>query len=164
VIAAFPKINGRLLVEGSCCSSQGLRRPDKEGEDLCDVDRSIWETSKWNAVEFQMDSPHAFLYSFNSKETGDGATFVVTANGDLDCDGVESTLQRMGFVPAAGLAKGTTVPLGGCAARYDSLPPYYFVKRLKASLRATCGGLGASRHQLRRVVRGGTYHLLQLEH
>ncbi|MDP6945969.1 MAG: hypothetical protein QF464_17595, partial [Myxococcota bacterium] len=40
---------------------------------------------------------HRFVYSFQSSGTLSNAKFTITANGDFDCDGVQSTYQRMGF-------------------------------------------------------------------
>src|SRR6266478_1926075 len=41
----------------------------------------------WTALEFQIDEPNLFHYSYES----DGKTFKATAVGDLDCDGKPST-------------------------------------------------------------------------
>ena len=117
-------------MEGTCCSGNGLGGPDTDDDQLCDPDAAVWGTSTWDDLDFQIEDAHGFVYSFNAEGTGDGASFVATANADLNCNAVQSTFQRMGFVPAAGLAADSCVPLGGSESWSESVLPYYFVHKL----------------------------------
>jgi type IV pilus assembly protein PilA len=67
--------------------------------------------SEWNVdsnggsgfacLRFTMDAPQYYQYGYVSPATGQvGDSFVATANGDLDGDGIESTFQIMGSVAA----------------------------------------------------------------
>lgn len=93
----FPSNQGVTPVEGTCCSSNGQGGPDEDQDDRCDSQPNIWNTQTWNDLKFQMTDQHYFVYSFDSSGTLSDAGFTATANADLDCDGVQSTFQRMAF-------------------------------------------------------------------
>ncbi len=93
----FPTNQGVTPVEGSCCSTTGLGGPDGNADDRCDSDPDVWTTDTWSAVNFQITDEHYFLYAYDASGVLSDAGMTITANGDLDCDGVESTFQRMGF-------------------------------------------------------------------
>ncbi|MEZ4265243.1 MAG: prepilin-type N-terminal cleavage/methylation domain-containing protein [Myxococcota bacterium] len=93
----FPANQGVTPVEGTCCSTGGGAGPDANGDDRCDADPDLWSTDVWSGLSFQISDEHYFVYSFDSSGTLGDATFTATANGDLDCDGISSTFQRMGF-------------------------------------------------------------------
>jgi hypothetical protein len=59
--------------EDTCCG-----RPDHK----CPADPSTWSDQVWRDLDFQVDEPHRFRYSYES----DGTTFTARAVGDLDCD------------------------------------------------------------------------------
>ena len=61
-----------------------------------------WSHPTWQALNFAIDDPHNYQYSFTSDGEDIGATFVARAVGDLDCDGVFSTFTRRGYVDANG--------------------------------------------------------------
>lgn len=75
--AEFPIFDQPLTPPASCCSTGGK----------CPVSPSAWQTPAWQAMDFEIDEPHLYRYSF--KGTKDA--FEATAVGDLDCDGVEAT-------------------------------------------------------------------------
>jgi len=82
----------------TCCSSNGLSGPDSNSDDRCDVNSTAWNTRTWEALDFQMNDQHYFVYSFdNNGSTLAGAQFTAQANADLDCDGTQSTFQRIGW-------------------------------------------------------------------
>jgi hypothetical protein len=72
-----------------CCA-----QPDKK----CAPDPQAWADPVWQALEFQIDEPHLFQYSYES----DGKTFTATAVGDLACDGKPTTHTATGTVTADG--------------------------------------------------------------
>ena len=112
----FPATQLATPRAGTCCSSNGLSGPDKDGNDRCDPDPSYWNTPTWSALNFQIPDEHYFVYSFESSGVLADAGFTITANADLDCDGVQSTFQRMGFGdPEANMAECS---LRGSAAFY----------------------------------------------
>jgi len=94
----FPASTGPTPA-GSCCNAKG--GPDRDGDDRCDVDPNAWNTPTWSALSFQMADQHYFVYTFESSGTGSAAKFAVSAYADLDCDGVMSTFQRLGFADPA---------------------------------------------------------------
>ncbi|NVB80327.1 MAG: hypothetical protein HOV81_18180 [Kofleriaceae bacterium] len=75
----FPK--GKVALPPSCCESGGT----------CS-DAAVWQDPVWKALDFSIDEPHRFRYSYES----DGKTFTATAVGDLDCDGNEVTYTLRG--------------------------------------------------------------------
>lgn len=75
----FPK--GTVPLPVSCCESGGQ----------C-TDPGVWLDPIWQKLEFSIDEPQRFRYSYVS----DGKTFFATAVGDLDCDGTEITYTLKG--------------------------------------------------------------------
>ena len=57
-----------------------------------------WTDPVWQALDFRIDDPHLYQYTYKS----DGAAFTATAIGDLDCDGTTITYELRGD------ANGTT--------------------------------------------------------
>jgi len=60
----------------------------------------------WAALGFSVDEPFYYAYEFVSKGTGPNAHFTARAIGDLNCDGVMSTFERIGFVDDEGNIRG----------------------------------------------------------
>jgi len=50
-----------------------------------------WDHPTWRLLDFRVDEPHAYAFSFDSENGPDGAHFEATARGDLDGDGSTST-------------------------------------------------------------------------
>jgi hypothetical protein len=62
-----------------------------------------WDRAPWRDLDFQIDDPHYFVYSYESDEVGGtGTRFTARANGDLDCDRIMSTFERTGIVVSPG--------------------------------------------------------------
>ena len=59
---------------------------------VCPPDPALWQDPVWRALDFQIDEPFRFQYSY----TSDGKTFTVTATGDVQCDGKPTTLTASG--------------------------------------------------------------------
>ena len=51
-------------------------------------------TGNWTALGFATDTPVYFNYIVTAAGTAAGATATITANGDLDGNGIQSTFQR----------------------------------------------------------------------
>jgi type IV pilus assembly protein PilA len=76
---------------GTCCGQTG---------DKCKPDPTIFAAAGWAALNFSVDDPFYYQYTYTSGGTDTGATFDATANGDLDCDKLLSTFSRHGSVMA----------------------------------------------------------------
>jgi type IV pilus assembly protein PilA len=61
---------------------------------------AYWSSATWQALNFAVDDPHYYVYSYDSAGTGAASQFTARANGDLDCNNVESTFERVGTVDA----------------------------------------------------------------
>jgi prepilin-type N-terminal cleavage/methylation domain-containing protein len=74
------------------------------GNDKCSPDASLWTSSTWRELKFGINEPHFYRYSFLSNNTGTatGSTFTARAQGDLDCDGLESTFEMYGEAMVSG--------------------------------------------------------------
>ena len=66
----------------------------------CAVNVAQWADPTWKALTFAVTDPHYYQYSFTSSGTGVAARFTARANGDLDCDGLESTFEMYGSIRA----------------------------------------------------------------
>ena len=48
----------------------------------CPPEPAQWQVAPWQHLDFFIEEPHRFRYTY----TSDGKTFTATAIGDLDCD------------------------------------------------------------------------------
>jgi|GEM_PF-2454205 len=69
-------------------------------------DENTWKHSTWQALNFSVDDPFFYKYTYESEGTGTGARFTIRATGDLNCDGVYSTFERIGFIDDEGNVGG----------------------------------------------------------
>ena len=58
----------------------------------CPVDAAAWKDPVWTALEFSIDEPSAYHFSYES----DGKTFTALAVGDRDCDQQNATFTLKG--------------------------------------------------------------------
>lgn len=57
-----------------------------------------WNDSTWQALNFSVDDPFYFQYTYVSEGVGSDSQFTARANGDLNCDNTLSTFERVGVV------------------------------------------------------------------
>ncbi len=67
-----------------------------------------WDQPTWRALGFDLRS-HRYRYQFLSSGLGPKARFTARALGDLDCDGVQSTYERIGWVDGSGRPRASVV-------------------------------------------------------
>ena len=67
---------------------------------------STWDAHTWQALNFAIEDPFYYKYTYISKGTGAGSHFTIRATGDLNCDGVFSTFERIGTVDAENNVSG----------------------------------------------------------
>jgi len=91
-LCQFPGGDIRTSLAESCCDPS----VNLEGTRLCDPDKVEWNRTLWNTLRFHLKEPHAFIYAYEGQGTMKAARFVVSAYGDLDCDGVFSTFRFVG--------------------------------------------------------------------
>ena len=104
--AQFPSAAPATPGENACCANGNTRCPANAGD---------FNLLTWHKLQFSIDDPHYFWYSFDSVGVGVTAAFTARANGNLDCDAEFSTFERIGFVDLQG---GVT----GGAGLYKSMP------------------------------------------
>ncbi len=75
-VAAFPEGDTGLTPPRPCCE-------DGVGRGKCTAEAMLWSDPVWQQLDFYLDEPHFFQYSYR----GTATAFVATAVGDLDCDG-----------------------------------------------------------------------------
>lgn len=97
--AAFPTGAAPLTPATACCAGPKHR---------CPPEPAAWQPEPWAALDFSLDAPHYFQYSFQS----DGQKATAIAHGDLDCDGqgidFVLTCTSVGGNPSCDLAPPTT--------------------------------------------------------
>ena len=74
----FPVGSAPLTPAQPCCTGTNGK---------CPATPADWMTPAWQPLDFQIDHPHHYQYSY----TSDGNTFQALAVGDLDCDTVMVT-------------------------------------------------------------------------
>jgi len=84
-----------------CCMNRG---PHCDEKYRYKVDPAQWQTGVWKDLEFQIDEPHRFRYTY---ESTDGKSFTATAIGDLDCDNDQITYTSVGVTE---MMDGAPVP------------------------------------------------------
>lgn len=95
--ARFPATVAPTPGEDACCQQGGLR---------CDPDPVAFRQPTWQALQFALDDPHYYWYTFISEGEGVAAAFTARSSGNLDCDDLYSTFERIGFVDLLGGVTG----------------------------------------------------------
>ena len=65
-------------------------------------DANTFAAPVWQALNFAPDDPFYYAYQVDAAGSGSTAHFTVRAIGDLDCDGVLSTYERLGTINERG--------------------------------------------------------------
>jgi hypothetical protein len=86
---AYPIGQAPLTPAAGCCAQ------NFGGRHKCEPDPRQFATPVWQSLDFQLDRPHYFQYTY---ESTDGQSFTATAVGDLDCDGTTVTYVLEGKV------------------------------------------------------------------
>ena len=95
----FPPPAGPVEAATCCRMPQGY----------CVPDPSLWTSNTWIEMQFHIDVPFYFQYSFDSAGTDATATFVARAFGDLNCNNVLSTYEIHGSIDADGGVTGGVI-------------------------------------------------------
>ena len=61
-----------------------------------------WDNPTWRLLDFSWNVPHAFSFSFESRNTPDVSSFVARSHGDLDGDGSLSSFEISGSMRQIG--------------------------------------------------------------
>ncbi len=64
----------------------------------CIVNPADWAPETWQKLEFAMQDPFFYWYTFDSVGQGVTARFTARANGNLNCDDRFATFERVGYV------------------------------------------------------------------
>ena len=102
---AFPTGKVGLTPAGDCCQSVGSAVADGK----CSVDAKAWQDPVWTALDFRIDEPSVYRYSYES----DGKTFMALAVGDADCDTKLATYTLRGSVDGGTPKVDLTPPPNG---------------------------------------------------
>jgi type IV pilus assembly protein PilA len=91
VAKQFPTTAPQTPAAGVCCGSVSAK---------CAPNGAFWTAPTWHALNFSVDDPFYYSYAVSSSGTDTASKVVVGAYGDLNCDTVTSTYERMGSVDA----------------------------------------------------------------
>jgi type IV pilus assembly protein PilA len=94
----FPEDQGVTPSSKTCCGSLSSAH-DLDKDERCDSNPGLWTGgATWSALTFQINDQHFFTYEFDENgETLSLARMTASAYADLDCDGTQSTFQRLGY-------------------------------------------------------------------
>jgi hypothetical protein len=94
---AWPTVSTPVTPARNACCEQG---------GVCGVEPAQWATPTWQALKFTIDEPHYYSYEYLALPDG---SVTLRAIGDLNCDGVFSTVERVltRVAPADGSSRGT---------------------------------------------------------
>ena len=98
VAKQFPASSGPTPVANACCGQPG---------DKCKPSPQQWSTDgTWNALNFSVNDPHYYWYSYTAAGTEGSSAFTAAANGNLNCDTAYSTFERIGSIDAKNNVSG----------------------------------------------------------
>jgi len=63
--------------------------------------KTYWDDRTWQALNFALSDPHYYAYQYESTGTNKASQFTARAVGDLNCNQVYSTFERIGTVDDA---------------------------------------------------------------
>lgn len=95
--ASYPAVTAPLTPSTPCCELPGKR---------CTPRPADWATSPWQALDFQLDEPFDFQYSY----AGTATSYVATAVGDPGCTGRPVTYTLEGSVSNGNPSSTLTLP------------------------------------------------------
>ncbi|MCA9560057.1 MAG: prepilin-type N-terminal cleavage/methylation domain-containing protein [Myxococcales bacterium] len=76
--------------ENACCGASDRGQ--------CPASTQAFVKPTWQQLQFSLDDPHYYWYVFDSEGEGAGAQFTARSSGNLNCDDIFSTFERIGFV------------------------------------------------------------------
>jgi hypothetical protein len=88
----FPGLGLTTPQEPLCCGNPG---------DRCPSSGATYSDPIWEALSFIPRDPHYFRPMYTVSGVATAALFTGATYGDLDCDGIYSTFQRVGAVDLA---------------------------------------------------------------
>ena len=84
-----------------CCGATGVGGK-------CQVSAGQWNASgTWNALNFSIDDPHYYSYTYAATGTDSTSSFTARANGNLNCDATYSTFERVGSISEGNVKGGS---------------------------------------------------------
>lgn len=93
IYCQFPADQGTTPA-ASCC--EAFSGPDTDKDDRCDSNSLAWNEKTWSALTFQVTDQVYFVYSWDQNDAVMSvAKATANAHADLDCDGTQSTFQRI---------------------------------------------------------------------
>jgi type IV pilus assembly protein PilA len=69
----------------------------------CAPDASLWTHEVWMVLQFSVDDPHYYTYTYERHDSATEMVYTARANGDLDCDGSYSTFEMYGAAAQTGV-------------------------------------------------------------
>jgi prepilin-type N-terminal cleavage/methylation domain-containing protein len=98
---AYPNVTAPLTPASDCCT-QNLDNKRK-----CAVVETDWDTPEWRALDFSLNKPFLFQYSYTSNGTSE---FTATAVGKPNCDKAPVTYTLRGDTTNQGPRTHLTTP------------------------------------------------------
>jgi type IV pilus assembly protein PilA len=100
--ASYPTGTAALTPAQDCCTQNA------NSQKKCAVAAADWATADWQALDFQLDDPFYFQYSYTG--VAGGLSYTATAVGDLDCDTTTITYTLAGTVAGGNPSSSLTKP------------------------------------------------------
>jgi type IV pilus assembly protein PilA len=74
----------------------------------CPPNAAVWNTNPtWNALNFSIDDPHYYWYSYQQSGSDATSVFTARAQGNLNCDAQYSTFERIGNIDNGNVRGGS---------------------------------------------------------
>jgi hypothetical protein len=92
MLCQFPQGETRSSAAASCCDPA----VNLAGTPYCDPEKLTWNTTIWTTIGVEVADPQPFVFHYEASGAMGDARYVVSAYGDLDCDGQMSTFRFVG--------------------------------------------------------------------
>jgi hypothetical protein len=99
---AFPTTVGLTPAQPACDGGRPAAQP---------VDPKAWDHPTWKALGVRPAAPTLWQYEFTADGKGTGASFVLRAVADLDCDGETGSYEMSGFIDESGKVVASDFPM-----------------------------------------------------
>jgi type IV pilus assembly protein PilA len=100
VARQFPASTGPTP-SSSCCTFPTWKCPNDS--------LPFEDDASWSMLNFIIADAHWFVYTYESAGSDDTSQFTARANGDLNCNGVMSTFERVGMIDSGEYVAGTAL-------------------------------------------------------
>ena len=93
----FP-VSQNITPSVKCCNGSKPQKCIPGGKGATGYSPNEWKSDTWKVLKFKIIDPHFYRYGFINSSDSKQKSFKAIAVGDIDCDGIESSFWRGGYL------------------------------------------------------------------